>query len=84
MDVEIKVYQINECDWIAAKDEKSAIEFGSTITDIDEEIKELSHDELVKFTFTDEDGRERSFLDQLKSLVDSGVIFPVFFASTEY
>lgn len=96
----LRIFQIGECDWIAAISLKEAREchmkysFGESQSAREEhdecypedECFELSDEKLDSFRFNDEDqpDEEISFRDQLNKLISDGEKFPTFFASSEY
>jgi len=85
----IKIFQMNECDFIAAENMKEAIEYYKKEFDYhdepDEEPVELSEKDLNTFRFLDEDDPKENytFKDELEKNMKDGTIFPCLFASTE-
>ena len=91
----IKVFSMNDCDWVAAETLEEAKswykDFCSSSSDPDEEVfddpHEVSSEDMKKLKFNDEDGSKpvtRTFQEQLDRIVDRGEPFPLFFASSEY
>lgn len=86
--LQVKVFQMNDCDWMAARTKQEATDsykanFGGDEFE-DDEAEELDDKEMQHFRFRDEDGTSRTFQDQLEKMIAEGVEFPTFFASTEY
>lgn len=87
----IKVFKMNHCDWMAAESLKQAKvaylqDFSGDLPG-DEALdnpRVLTHAEMLRLQFHDEDGTERSFGAQLDLMIARGESFPNFFASTEY
>ena len=90
----MKIFSMNDCDWVAAEtleEAKAAYLEHTYITnstndehdafDDPGEITEIQYDKLL---FHDEDGKVRSFREQLQHMIAAGEKFPTFFASTEY
>ena len=88
--MEIKIYQINDCDWVAASTLEEAYTYAYKHFDEDpdyfdkDEIKELTSEEMDRLTFIDEDESKRTFREELQLLIDKKEKMPAFFASTEY
>lgn len=87
----IKVFRINECDWMAAETLEAAIASHTNITGHECEDegccdgpRELTDAEMDTFIFADEDGSHRTFREELDRQIAAGVTFPAFFASTEF
>jgi len=86
----IKIFKVNDCDWVAAENVKDALECLASVTDVYEGDvpEELTEEELDSHTFFDEDegeGQERkSFRQRLAELVAAVETFPQMFASSEY
>ena len=93
---QIKVYKVGECDWIAAENTDSAIEYfkemlGYSDDDLkEEEIEavEMSTEQMQKLQHLGDEGMQgppypRSFQAELNALVSQGVEFPRLFAATE-
>jgi hypothetical protein len=85
---DIKIIQVNDCDWVAAETVEEAKEwykkeFGSDDADV-EEARELTDKEMETLSFKDEDqNRKHSFKEQLELMREAGISFPAYFASTE-
>ena len=90
----IKIFKMNEFDWVAAENiedaKKPIIEMCGEEEALEEIAGygggyELSDEALDKLTLRDEDGTELvTFRDKLKQLIESGATFPRVFCSTEY
>jgi len=91
----MNVYAMNDCDWVAAETAESAIKFYLDMISekdtpesreefLEEPIEPLADEHMDKMRFHDEDGRVRSFTEQLAKEHAKGKTFPAFFASTEY
>lgn len=88
----IKVFKVNDCDWVAASTPEEALECLKTITDVegDEVAEELSDDDMNEFEFHSEEKDEHGdsikipFRQQLNKMVAAGEKFPTFFASSEW
>ena len=87
---EIKVYRLNEYDWVAAESMEEAIEWYCRTTGVarseatDEDVRELDEREMERTVFTLEDGDQISFAEQLERCLDAEREAPFLFASTEY
>ena len=86
----MKIFAMNDCDWMAGEDIESVTAaytsaFGE---DSDDPPVELTDAEMDKYRFADEDaeGPEKwpTFRQELQRRVDAGQEFPQFFATTEY
>lgn len=93
----MKIYKMNDCDWIAAENLDEAklclavlIDRGVVDAKFEEEYLddpyEISEEQWDKLKFVDEDDPKdvRSFREELQRMMDKGTKFPAFFASTEY
>lgn len=93
----MKIFKLNDCDWYAAKDMKSAIEqimFDMSDTCefcVDSSAHELTDDEMDSLKFVDYTENEessptttRTFREQLVIMVERGDEFPCLFATTEF
>ena len=89
----IFVFQMNDCDWMAAATPESAIagyeEYKSPDDDfVKEPPTELSDETMARLKFTGEPGEPdagtRTFREELDRRIAAGETFPQFFASTEY
>jgi hypothetical protein len=87
----MKIFAMNDCDWMAGEDLESCIQkyladyAGSqSRDDALDDARELSGKEMDRLKFCDEDGTKRTFREQLDLMVAAGEQFPTFFASTEY
>lgn len=88
MSGEMKVWKINDCDWVMASSAEEAKQTLATITEVyeEDEVRELTDHELDTFHFVDEDEKDsprRTFRQELARRValNEG---PDMFASTEY
>jgi hypothetical protein len=90
----IRIFAMNDCDWMAAKDLESAVaaylkDFAGGLVK-DEALDnphELSEDDMDRMAFSDLECNpveRRSFRGQLNRMIAEGVEFPTLFASTEY
>ena len=81
------VFEVTECDWVVARTADEAREFYKSQTGSDEnlydKIEPMTNDELLRFTFTDDDGK-RSFMEELARLAEDEELKTDFFATTEY
>jgi hypothetical protein len=87
----IKVFQINEDDWMAGgtleecKAEHIKNYDGDAFEPADfEDAHELCEETMNRLKFTDEDGGQCTFREQLDKMIAEGATFPTFFASTNY
>lgn len=84
----IKIFAMNDCDWVAARTVDEAISFYLHLNGENElEAKELSGSELDEHSYFQEHEEKRThttFRNQLRKMVAAGQSFPAFFASTEY
>lgn len=87
----MKIFAMNECDWMAGGDLESCVQrfLADYAGDLSREEAldgehELSESDMDRLKFGDEDGQKRTFREQLELMVEQGVVFPEFFASTEY
>lgn len=90
----MKVYRMNDCDWMAGKTLKECkTEYLRLYTsELEEDAfdnpREMTQAQMEKYRFHGEPDEpsagERSFREELSRLVESGAEFPRFFASTEY
>lgn len=87
----IKIYEF-EMDWVAATNEREAVNFLIEEVGISEEelgeCKELTNEDLEKLTFIDDwddqgSSTRRSFKEQLEVEIKNGEHFPFLFASRE-
>lgn len=91
---EIKVFAMNECDWMASKSLESAVsEYvknysgGLPEDEATDNPYELTDEEMDRLKFVDDNvdpPAHRTFREHLEKLIAEGQGFPVFFASTEY
>jgi hypothetical protein len=84
----MKVYRLNDCDWWAGESLQACADAYCAGVDLspDEALddpSELSDEEMQQSFFDEEAGETRTFSEQLGRMIDSGVKFPAFFASTE-
>ena len=94
MEGEIKVFQMNDCDWMAARSLEEAVDdYKKNYVGDDEHLIddpcELSDEAMNRllYTRTEDDGDpvgKVSFRQQLNLMIAEGQEFPCFFASTEY
>ena len=88
--MEIKIYQINDCDWVAASSLEEAYTYACKHCDEDpdyfdkDEITELTSEDMDRLTFIGDDERKLTFREELRVLIDKKEKMPTFFASTEY
>ena len=90
----MKVFRMNDCDWMAGKDLKSCkAEYLRLYTsELEEDAfdnpREMTQAQMERYWFHGEPDEPnagvRSFQEELDRLVTSGAEFPRFFASTEY
>jgi hypothetical protein len=87
----MKIFKVNDCDWVMATSAEEAKQVLATFTDVheDDEVRELTDHELDTFKFIDEDhdeekdGPHPTFRQELARRVAAGDR-PDMFASTEY
>jgi len=86
----MKIFAMNDCDWMAAEDAESAKSayISDDGEDSDQPPIELTDEEMDKFRFADEDVRDPekwpTFRQDLQRRIASGQEFPQFFASTDF
>ena len=87
----LKVFAMNEYDWMAGADLESCVSLylaeyagGLPRDEVLDEPHKLSDSEMDRIEYVDPDGERCTFREQLEKLVASGQQFPAFFASTEY
>ncbi|OQS10118.1 hypothetical protein B0T37_10755 [Chromobacterium violaceum] len=85
----VHVFEMNDCDWVAARNKEDAIQFYGDIAMPEdfENVQELNAQELdAKQFHIDDDHRSPtiSFRQRLQQLVDADETFPQLFASTEF
>ena len=85
----VHVFEMNDCDWIAAETlEQARGYYKGIVGEDEEEARQLTEEELGELVFVEGDdrdeGRHISFLQHLEELVSQGQQFPCYFASTEY
>ncbi|WP_406850083.1 hypothetical protein [Chromobacterium phragmitis] len=85
----IRIFEMNECDWVAARSKEAAIQFYGEIAMPEdfENVQELSAQQLDTKQFHIGPTRYSptiSFRQRLQQLVDAGASAPQLFASTEY
>jgi hypothetical protein len=90
----IKVFAMNDCDWMAAATAEEASAAYSLFNHLDipaEEMlefpRELTDKEMDKLRFVDTEVQpeaHRTFREQLQHIIEAGETFPTFFASTEF
>jgi hypothetical protein len=88
----MKVYKMNDYDWVAAQSQKQAAHFYQTrlmeeYGEEEEDIpEELTEQQMMNLVFHHDDGSEMSFMERLEEeLKNRGEDrSPFFFASTEY
>lgn len=90
---DVKIFVMNECDWMAAVTLEEAVEeykanFGGDF-DENDPPRELTPEELdeLQFRETDEDDSllaKKSFRVKLDEMIAARETFPCFFASTEF
>jgi hypothetical protein len=94
---DVKVFRLNDCDWYAgASIGECVADYVKTVgiaieEAVDKDARELTDADMERLKFHDfEDEGEsgkvvvRTFKEQLALLIERGVEFPTFFASTEY
>lgn len=89
----LKIFSMNDCDYMAAETlDEAKKEYAANWSgmghdddkDMFDDPGEITPIQYEKLLFHDEDGKVRSFREQLQLLIDKGEKFPTFFASTEY
>lgn len=88
-DLPVKVFSVNDCDWIAARTSTLAILKYWHLTGIPpsegcEKVCVVSDSEMNEACFHEEEGSVISFREKLERDIRAGSTFPRFFASTEY
>jgi len=88
--MEIKIFQMNDCDWMAAATAEEALKeyrehYCGDELEPDDPLVELTVEQMAVMEYYDEEtGETRSFQEQLNLMILSGEVFPTFFASTEF
>lgn len=94
-DPAIRVWRMNDCEWIAARTKTEAIDCliqftGTSRAELElENIVPLTQRDLKRLTFITEDEepdgslKRHSFLTELQRLIAIGTKFPTYFATTE-
>jgi hypothetical protein len=96
----IKVFEVNDCDWVAAATLEDAMAFyakecfagnrAEAFPDGEEEVAEVTDEAMNRLKFRDDEFHDddkatiRTFREELQRRIDAGDKFPQFFASTEY
>ncbi len=90
----MKVFQMNDCDWMAAatpEEAKAAYSLFNHLDIPEEEMlefpRELTDEEMDRLRYVDTEVQpesHRTFREQLQHMIETGETFPTFFASTEY
>lgn len=87
----VKVFEMNDCDWVAAATLESAVAHylkehagGRSAEDAMDNPHELTEEEMESLIFSDEDRGRSSYKSRLDYLIAERVKFPCLFASTEY
>lgn len=89
----IKLFKVNEIDWVAAKDMNEAIEClmeqaGLSYEEAyqESEAYELSYEQMVTHRYVDENrsSNNETFQDALNRMILNGDKFPCIFACAEY
>lgn len=92
----VRVWQMNDCDWVAARSLTDAIDcymqFSGALREdvLAEEPRQLTDADMRRLTFfCDEDEipgvpKRHAFAVELKRLEEAGAAFPRFFASTGF
>ncbi|POB00135.1 hypothetical protein C2134_02790 [Chromobacterium sinusclupearum] len=85
----VYVFEMNDCDWVAARCKEDAIQFYGEIAlpEDFENVQELNAQELDAKQFHIDDDRRSptiSFRQRLQQLVDASETFPQLFATTEF
>jgi len=86
----IKVFQLNDYDWWAARSlDEAKVDYLQMAGETEEEdtfedAHELTDEEMERLKYTDENEQTRTFKEQLAMMIAVGAEFPGIFASTEY
>lgn len=86
----IKIYAMNDCDWVVARSKEEAITFYKSISADPkdwQDAEEIDSSKLDRLRFCIEDSRSGptiSFRERLQQIVDSGEEVPDLFATTEF
>lgn len=92
----MRVWRMNDCEWVAALTKTQAIDClvattGIRRDEIDaDEVVPLTDADMKRLTFVTEDEDEsgslkrHSFATELALITERGAVFPTYFASTEY
>jgi hypothetical protein len=89
----MKIFQLDDCDWYAAPDLESAIQFAMSETGLTredfEDAEEVPEGAMHFLKYHDSDGEGgpvtiRTFAEQLAIELKDGKPFPRLFACTEY
>jgi hypothetical protein len=92
MSDEIKIFGMNDCDWVAARTIEEARDFYRTFVgkaafeEYEEEGCEPHEEQRINnLPYTDDEHPQPiTFAEQLQRMIASGEQFPAFFATTEY
>ena len=83
----MKIFSMNDCEWMAAETLEEAkvayLEQTGEDEDLLDDPGEIAESQYDKLMFRDDDG-SRTFRQQLDLMIARGEKFPTFFASTEY
>ena len=86
----IRIYAMNDCDWVVARSREEAITFYKSISADPkdwQDAEEIDSSKLDRLRFCIEDSRSGptiSFRQRLQQIVDNGEDVPDLFASTEF
>jgi len=96
---DIRIWQVTEIEWFAAKTAEDALKayaeyadmcYGKDSPEAKEQLEEFGTPGLVgedwmdRLNYSDEDGRTRTFREELEGRIADGEVFPQFFATSEY
>lgn len=94
MSDEIKIFEINDCEWVAARSLEEAKTFYLEMVSGDTSVLdegcpvELTELQLDRMTYSDDQGdpnaSKRSFREELQKRIAAGVQFPEYFATSEF
>lgn len=97
MSIEIKIYQMNDCDWFAGESAASCIakwcksydytpaEYAQDYGNNGKFPREITDAEMDKIILSNDDGEpDVSFREGLAAMIREGVSFPAMFATTEF
>ncbi|KMN48745.1 hypothetical protein VL04_17385 [Chromobacterium violaceum] len=83
----VRVYEMNDCDWVVARSEQEAQAYYKDLNGEDDSPRALTARELEELQYHIGDSRSNptiTFRQRLQRLVDAGEPVPQLFATTEF